>query len=482
MARQMIKSTALLQSFHTAHAVFFQPRFYIGVALFLQLGWLSTIALTGASTYWYLLAGLAIYSILSTTLVLFLPVSLVTKIIQWKTWLLEKETRVILFLILAALALGAIYSPVQRVWSDEGKSLKAAGIIARQGWAGIIISYTNIDWLRYQHPPLMPVLYGLAYREVGENLFLLRLITVPFMAAATLTTYFLGRELYEKETGLLAALFLLSFPLTVRMGSVLMMDIQLAFFFSLALLLLIYSLRKPLKFLAVLTGFVIGLGLLTKYIMVFIFGVLASFLVAHAAFRKLWLQVGVAALLSLAILAGWLVYAQQHQILGDQFERILNFSGIYYLVKDAAAVISESESLPQPAPEQNPEADLQADIRNRILRLGLETLFTRLPSALGVHHIPLILLGGLSLVQRRAPADRLILMWIGVVVVGLFLTLPDHRYFIMTFPAIAILMANYLRRFPELTPRVVVLSVLFLAGALVLFANWNREAMLFLPY
>jgi hypothetical protein len=92
----------------------------------------------------------------------------------------------------------------------------------------------------------------------------------------------------------------------------------------------------------------------------------------------------------------------------------------------------------------------------------------------------LIFLGLLYLLKKQKPGDWMILLWIGTVSLSLFLTLPDHRYFLPIFPAIAIVIAHVLLRFPDYAERAVVLALLFGAGNLLLFANWVRESHLFI--
>ena len=125
-------------------------------------------------------------------------------------------------------------------------------------------------------------------------------------------------------------------------------------------------------------------------------------------------------------------------------------------------------------------ANPQDEMQNGIFRLGLETLFTRLPSSLGLYHAPLILFGLLYLLKRHGFDDLLLLFWIGGVSLSLLLTLPDHRYFLPIFPALALAIAHVLLRFPRYAEQVFLLSLLFGLGNLYMFANWTRESHLFL--
>jgi 4-amino-4-deoxy-L-arabinose transferase-like glycosyltransferase len=292
-------------------------------------------------------------------------------------------------------------------------------------------------------------------------------------------TYLLGRELYSPKIGFLAAILMLSFPLVIRLSASAMMDIALTFFFCLALLLLIRLSRNPSYRLACVTGLVIGLGLLTKYIMVFIFVVLLVYFLFIKSFQRIKGHLLIVGIVSMSIFAVWLLYANHFGILSKQFEKILSFVGTYHMVRNLEESIHEipsTQSMADEAQSPNPRDVMQ----NGIFRLGLETLFTRLPSSLGVYHAPLILFGLLYLLKRRNPADWMLLLWIGAITLFLFLTLPDHRYFLPIFPALALVVAHMLLRFPDYAERTILLSLLLGAANLYLFADWVRESHIFL--
>jgi 4-amino-4-deoxy-L-arabinose transferase-like glycosyltransferase len=256
-----------------------------------------------------------------------------------------------------------------------------------------------------------------------------------------------------------------------------MMDIQLAFFFCFALWLLVRLSRTPSYWLACAAGAVIGLGLLTKYIMIFVFLVLFLYCLFFKNFQKIVIHLLVVGMASMSVFSIWILYANHTGILARQFQKILNFTGSYHLVRD---VVETSPVAGPQAMIETESADTAEQMQNGIFRLGLESLFTRIPSSLGVYHAPLILFGLLSLLKRRQRADLMILLWIGMVSLSLFITLPDHRYFLPIFPAIAIVIARVLLRFPDYAERAILVSLLFGAANLYLFANWLRESHLFL--
>jgi len=442
----------------------------------LQLVWLVLIAVTGASTKYNTLLVVAITSVIATLLAIFLPTHAVEKIHQLKDWLFQSEKRSLLFLCIASLLIGVVYSTRENQWTDEQANFEAANIIATDG---IPLAYHRVGWLGKQHPPLFPIISALTLKLPGPDLFYMRLISVFFLAGTLVVTYLLGRELYSRELGYLASILLLSFPLVIRLGASAMMDIELTFFFGLALLLLIRLSRNRSYGLACVTGLVIGLGLLTKYIMVLIFVVLFVYFVFIKRFRGIKVHLLVVAAVSMSVFAIWLLYANHFGILSKQFEKILSFVGTYHVVRNLEESIQETPSMPSTTNEAQ-SLDPMDVMQKGIFRLGLETLFTRLPSSLGVYHAPLILFGLLYLLKRRNPADWMLLLWIGAITLFLFLTLPDHRYFLPIFPALAMLVAHTLLRFPDYAERAILLSLLFSAGNLYLFVDWVRESHIFL--
>ena len=445
----------------------------------LQLLWLVVIAVTGASTKYDTILVVAVFSVAATLIVIWLPTGVIQKLNELKNWLFLSEKRTLLFLCLAGLLIGVLYAYSQHEWGDERTSLKAANIIATEG---VPAAYEKVGWLGQQHPPLFSIIFALTLKLPGPELFYMRFVSVLFLIGTMLVTFRLGRELYSREVGYLAAILLLSFPLLIRLSASAMMDIQLTFFFSLALLLFLRLSKTPSYKLAFATGIVIGLGLLTKYIMILIFVVLLFYILFFKSFRTIKSYLFVVTAVSMAVFAIWLLYANQMGILAGQFQRILNFVGSYHVVRNLGESAEEASPAQPVVVEEVEEesANPQDEMQNGIFRLGLETLFTRLPSSLGLYHAPLILFGLLYLLKRHGFDDLLLLFWIGGVSLSLLLTLPDHRYFLPIFPALALAIAHVLLRFPRYAEQVFLLSLLFGLGNLYMFANWTRESHLFL--
>ena len=156
-----------------------------------------------------------------------------------------------------------------RSFSDEGQVLAIARFIQDEGVAAFFRQYGDFPWLGTRHPPLGPLMYGAVIGLPGAGLFTLRLLNVALGVALTALTFYLGRTLYDRATGLIAACLLISMPYFSRLSGVAMFDVALALLFTLAILLVASEPSHRLPRGAAL-GVVIGSGLLLKYEMVFV--------------------------------------------------------------------------------------------------------------------------------------------------------------------------------------------------------------------
>lgn len=428
----------------------FIRRYLLRLMLILQLVWLLGIWLAGAVPRPDKLIVLAIYSVVAAILVEKWPLPANARLSQWMDRL-RHEKYFLLLLALGTLLAAVFYARVQRVWPfDEEYSFEAAKLVAQGGVGALLQGYSQLPWLGAQHPPLMMLMYGYAMRLLGVDLFVMRLVAVLFGVGLVWLTYLIGRELFDRPVGRLAALSLLTFPLILRQTAAAMTDVPVTFFFSLAIWLILRMRQRPSYRLAFLTAVVIGIGILTKYTMLFIYPVLLGFWAASSQIRRrsrYWLIL--IALPALPVLL-WAVYAASAGILRSQIATLTSY----------AALMATNEL---------------------VRRFALETFVTRLPSALGPYNLPLFILGGWLIFGRRTEAGRLLLVWIGVVWLLLAVTLPDHRYFMLSFPALAVIMAQGAHHLTANKERAITLSLLFCGGALYLFVDWLRAARLFLP-
>jgi 4-amino-4-deoxy-L-arabinose transferase-like glycosyltransferase len=426
-----------------------QTRNLLAAMVSLEVLWLVMRWLLMATPNWSQLLPLFVYTLVLGLAIGLMPASFVSKIRQLKEGLIQNEKLLILTLCVVVLTVGVVYANYRPVYADEVQVFDASRMVAEEGVVPFFAEYARIPWLGPQHPPLVPLIYGFALRVLGVSLFVIRLVSLVFGTTTILLTYFLGSELYDRGSGLLAAFLLLSSPLFLLVSAAAVTDMLVAFLFSLVLLLSLRLLRRPTYQLSVAAGVFIGLGLLSKYTMVLIYLVLLSYFVTNASFRRLKLHLGIVTLVSVGMLAPWLVYAYRSGVLVTQRHNITSYVGVV----------------------------TTTDFGKRFM---LEWLLTGLPSNLGPYNIPILLLGGLHLMRRRNRADLFLLLWIVTVFLPVALTLPDQRYFLPAFPALAIMMARGLARIPEAAEQAVVLALLYCGEALYLYVVLNQVARLFL--
>ncbi len=346
--------------------------------------------------------------------------------------------------------LGVLYASQQRIWRyDEEGLFAAAKSVAEQGPLSLFSSYRSHPWLGRQHPPLAPLLYGGFLSLFGDHLFTARLFSLTLFAGIGILTFLIGRELYDTRTGVLATGFLLSMPLMWRIGTAAMVEPLLVFLFCATLLLTLRFVRSPGTGPAVAVGLTLACGILAKYTMLLIVPVLFGFCAVRLTARNFVKALALGALIGLPLLSIWGFFAWHNGLL---------YKHVAWIWFGALQVV-------------------KYDYGRQLL---FETMTNRLPSALGVYNLPFVAVGVLQLLRRRRQADWLLLCWIIPLFSILTVTLPDHRYFMVLFPAFSISMASCLARDDDRTVRILLLALLLCAGSLYLFVDWDRVNHLFL--
>jgi len=348
------------------------------------------------------------------------------------------------------LGVGLLYASQQRIWPyDEEGLFAAAKGVAEQGPLSLFTSYRSHPWLGRQHPPLAPLLYGGFLTLFGDHLFTARLLSLTLLAGTGTLTFLIGRELYDTRTGILATGFLMSMPLIWRIGTAAMVEPLLIFFFCATLFLTLRFVRSPGTGMAVAVGLTFACGMLAKYTMLLILPVLVGFCAVRLSGRSFVKALALGGLIGLPLLSIWGFYAWHNGLLYKHIMWIW-FAGLQVVRYDYGR------------------------------QLLFETMTNRLPSALGFYNLPFIVIGLLQLVRRRGQADWMVLLWILPVFCILTVTLPDHRYFMVLFPAFSISMAACLAREDSRTVGILLVALLLCAGSLYVFVDWDRVNHLFL--
>lgn len=109
------------------------------------------------------------------------------------------------------------------------------------------VRYFLSEWGRNIHAwtdmPLVPFLYGVIFRYFGESRVYIQLFTTSLFALTGILTYKTGQTLWDEETGMYGAAFLLCIPYLFTQVPLMLVDMPTMFF----LMLSIYAFIKALK-------------------------------------------------------------------------------------------------------------------------------------------------------------------------------------------------------------------------------------------
>lgn len=176
------------------------------------------------------------------------------------------------------------------------------------GWA------QALDWGYYSKPPLIAGLIAWSGAVFGDNLIALKAPSLILYTATAFVVRALGRELFDDRTGLWCGVAFLTLPLTATLSLFASTDAPLLFFWAAGMWLMWRALNDDALPYWIGIGFVVGLGLMSKYTMLAFAGsAFIAVLVGPGGLRtKKVLGPAIAAILALAIFAPNLLWNWEH--------------------------------------------------------------------------------------------------------------------------------------------------------------------------
>ncbi len=265
-----------------------------------------------------------------------------------------------------------------------------------------------------------PILYywlqTIAIHLFGIKEWALRLFPVLSSVLGCLITYICGRQLFDRRTGLIAAILLATSPLYFGNAHYANLDLELAVFVSAALCCFITALhQKPIRLSFLYAGyFFAALAFLTKGLIGIVFPI--------------------------AIIGSWMLLTRQLSLI----KSIHLFRGILLCF----AIIFPWYFLAQKA---NPEFLHYFFITQQVTRFLSHAEFNN--QAPFWFYVPIILIGFFpwticlfqSLIRVRTEIEIFLLLWIVIILV--FFSIPHSKiitYILPIFPALSLLTARYL--------------------------------------
>lgn len=170
----------------------------------------------------------------------------------------------------------------------------------------------RLDLSYYSKGPMIAYLIALGTGIFGDNVLGVRSLAVVFSVLSSIYLYKIGRGMYDEKIGALTAILFQIIPLYSAFGVIFTIDSPFIFFWILSLYLFWKAINQESINYWIFTGIVIGLGLLTKYTMVFFY--LCSLLFIIREQRDLLKRPGpyTALMLSLLVFSPVIIWNAQH--------------------------------------------------------------------------------------------------------------------------------------------------------------------------
>ncbi len=178
-----------------------------------------------------------------------------------RTGLLERYPSRILFM-LSFIAAAVFWQEPEMIvdasrYFVQAKHLELYGFVSFfREWGNEINAWTDM--------PAIPFLYGMIFKIFGENRLYVQIFNTLLYSSSVVLTYQTGKELWDKDIGLHAALFLLGILYLLTQAPLMMVDLPCMFFLMLSIYTFLLALRRGGKMVPV-AGLVICIAFFTKY-------------------------------------------------------------------------------------------------------------------------------------------------------------------------------------------------------------------------
>ena len=191
-----------------------------------------------------------------------LCVSLVAAFILSRFTLIERTPLASLFVV--SFVVSALFWQEPEMVVDASRYFTQAKHLELYGFG-----YFFLEWGKgintWTDLPAIPFLYGTIFRILGENRLFVQVFNTLLYSSSVLLTYQTGKELWNKATGLYAAIFLLAIPYLFTQVPLMLVDVPSMFFLMLSIYTFLLALRRG-KIMLAIASLSIFSAFFTKYL------------------------------------------------------------------------------------------------------------------------------------------------------------------------------------------------------------------------
>lgn len=196
------------------------------------------------------------------------------------------------------------------------------GFFSRE-WGRAILSWTDL--------PLVPFLYGLIFKFLGESRLPIQLFTTVLFSATVVLTARIGKELWDEETGFYGGILLLGIPYLFVQVPLMLVDVPTMFFFTLSVFGFLKALSGHGRATILASTISLFLAFLSKYStwpMLSVLGVIMFVRMRrqeHGVIDHVFMR-GVVTCSAAALLTGVVVF-YRFEAFSDQIKLLMSYQG-----------------------------------------------------------------------------------------------------------------------------------------------------------
>jgi len=200
----------------------------------------------------------------------------------------------------------------------QAKHLEVYGVeYFLREWGKDISAWTDL--------PLIPFLYGLIFRFLGESRTYIQIFTTALFSLTVSITYLIGKTLWNKDVGFFAGALLLGIPYLFTQVPIMLVDVPTMFFFTLSIFAFIKALEDGgvrMITLSSITLFFVFFSKYSSWLMLSVFAVIFAVYLKKES-RRVFYRGSV-----IIIISGFLIGAMilsMYEVITEQILLLLNY-------------------------------------------------------------------------------------------------------------------------------------------------------------
>lgn len=227
-------------------------------------------------------------------------------------------------LFLSSFVIAAAFWSEPEVIVDTSRYFTQAKHLEMYG-IGYFISEWGKDIVVWTDLPLVPFLYGLIFKFLGESRLYIQIFTTLLYSLTLVLTYMIGKTLWDEDTGFYAGLLLLGIPYLFTQVPLMLVDVPTMFFLTLSIFTFIKALSQGGLKMTAISSVALFLAFFSKYSTWLMLSVLAVIFVVYlrTEAKTTIKRAGAIALVSFLLIGGAIIF--KYDVVSEQIRLLINY-------------------------------------------------------------------------------------------------------------------------------------------------------------